>query len=107
MVVQPDSFMLVVIFSFRRVIPGLGGDSQPGDLSGLPAPGALDISGGGVPWSTASRRVLSVAVMGEGGVSRLPIKDGVYPEPVSSGWKVPTGVLGSPVSMGRCHWFHH
>ena len=66
-------------------MPGLGGDSLPGDPSGLPAPGAFDISGGGVPWSTASRRALSVAVMGEAGASGLPIKDGVYPGPVSSG----------------------
>ena len=65
-------------------MPGLGGDSLPGDPSGLPAPGTFNISGGGVPRSTASRRALSAAVMGEGGVSRLPIKDGVYPGPVSS-----------------------
>ena len=65
-------------------MPGLGGDSLPGDPSGLPAPGTFDISGGGVPWSTASNRALSAAVMGEGGVSGLPIKDGVYPVPVSS-----------------------
>ena len=83
-------------------MPGLGGDSLPGDPSSLPAPGAFDISGGEVPWSMASRRALSAAIMGEGGVSRLLIEDGVYPAPVSSGWKVPTGVSGSPVSMGRC-----
>ena len=100
MVVQPD-FMWVVVFSSRgscrvwEVIP----DPDP---SSLPAPGTSDISGGGVPQSMASRRALLAAVMGEGGASRLPIKDGVYPALVSSGWKVPTGVSGSPVFMGRC-----
>ena len=40
--------------------------------------------------------------MGDGGVSMLLIREGVYPGPVNSSWNVPDGTPGCPVSMGRC-----
>ena len=36
------------------------------------------------------------------GVSMLPIREGVYPSPVNSGWNVPDRTPDCPVSMGRC-----
>ena len=73
-----------------------------GEPSGPPAPWALDVSSVWASGSVTSRRALSATLMGDGGVSILPMREGVYPGPVNSGWNVPGGTLGCPVSMGRC-----